>query len=221
MTGKLVLVRHGQTFANVDKILDTKLPGAALTDHGHDQARRFGTSIAATPPSVLVSSSALRAVQTAERISAATSVAPETRDGIHEAQAGDWEGRGDDVAHKGFTEIYGRWHAGDLDAQVPGGDSGRSILDRYVPVLDSLREQYLASNESPDVIVVSHGAAIRLVGAVLAGVDGTFAADNHLDNTETVELVPTADGGWTCVRWGTFLPPFEGKGSRTADNPIS
>ena len=32
MTGRLVLVRHGQTFANVDKILDTQLPGAALTE---------------------------------------------------------------------------------------------------------------------------------------------------------------------------------------------
>ncbi|MDJ0394338.1 histidine phosphatase family protein [Rhodococcus sp. G-MC3] len=221
MTGKLVLVRHGQTFANVDKILDTKLPGAALTDQGHDQARRYGESISATPPSILISSLALRAVQTAEHIGAATSVAPETRDGIHEAQAGDWEGRGDDDAHKEFTEIYGRWHAGDLDARVPGGDSGRSILDRYVPVLDSLRDQYLTSPDAADVIVVSHGAAIRLVAAVLAGVNGEFAADNHLDNTETVELVPTTGGGWSCVRWGTFEPPFEGKGSQTADNPIS
>ncbi|WP_020111778.1 histidine phosphatase family protein [Rhodococcus sp. 114MFTsu3.1] len=220
MTGKLVLVRHGQTFSNVDKLLDTKLPGAQLTDHGHEQARRYGASIASTPPSVLVSSFAIRAVQTATHIGDATGLEPQQREGIHEAQAGEWEDRSDDAAHKGFTEIYGRWHAGDLDATVPGGDSGRSILDRYVPVLDELREQYLTSPDSADVVVVSHGAVIRLVAAVLAGVDGTFAADNHLDNTETIELVPSGTG-WTCERWGTFLPPFEGKGSTTADNPIS
>jgi broad specificity phosphatase PhoE len=221
VTGKLVLVRHGQTTANVDKLLDTALPGAALTEHGHEQARTYGASIASTPPSVLVSSRALRAVQTAEHIAAATSVTAVQLDGIHETQAGDWEGRGDDEAHKAFTEVYGRWQSGDHDARVPGGDSGRSILDRYVPVLDSLREDYLNGPNSADVVVVSHGAAIRLVAAVLGGVDGEFAADNHLDNTQTVELLPTADGGWTCVRWGTFFPPFEGKGSRTADNPIS
>lgn len=221
MTGKLVLVRHGQTFSNVDKILDTALPGAALTDHGHEQARRYGASIEASPPGILVSSFAQRAVQTAGHIGAATSITPQQREGIHETQAGEWEGRSDDVAHKGFTEMYGRWHAGDLDARVPGGDSARSVLDRYVPVLDALREEFLTGPDVPDVIVVSHGAAIRLVAAVLAGVDGEFAADNHLDNTETVELLPTAGGGWECVRWGTFVPPFEGKGSRTADNPIS
>ncbi|WP_072805690.1 histidine phosphatase family protein [Rhodococcoides yunnanense] len=221
MTGKLVLVRHGQTFANVDKRLDTLPPGAALTDLGHEQATRFGKSIAATPPSVLVSSVALRARQTAEHIAVATAVLAQERDGLQETFVGDWEDRSDEEAHAGFTAVYGKWQSGDLDAHAPGGESGRAILDRYVPVLDELRAEFLTARDVADVVVVSHGAAIRLVAAVLGGVDGEFAADNHLDNTETVELVPTADGGWTCVRWGTFEPPFEGKGSRVADNPIS
>lgn len=221
MTGKLVLVRHGQTFSNVDKVLDTSLPGASLTDHGHEQARRYGASISEATVGIVVSSFAVRAVQTAEHIAAATSVVFQQREGIHETQAGHWEGRTDDVAHKGFTEIYGRWHSGDLDARVPGGDSGRSVLDRYVPVLEDLREKFLTDVEAPDVVVVSHGAAIRLVAAVLGGVDGEFAADNHLDNTQSIELVPGARGSWSCVRWGTFVPPFDGKGSRIADNPIS
>ena len=36
-----------------------------------------------------------------------------------------------------------------------------------------------------DIVVVSHGAAIRLVSAVLAGVDGSFALDHHLANAES------------------------------------
>ncbi len=31
MSGRLVLVRHGQSFGNVDKRLDTRPPGAELT----------------------------------------------------------------------------------------------------------------------------------------------------------------------------------------------
>ncbi|MET0994512.1 MAG: histidine phosphatase family protein, partial [Mycobacterium sp.] len=41
MSGRLVLVRHGQSHGNVERRLDTRPPGAALTDLGRDQARGF------------------------------------------------------------------------------------------------------------------------------------------------------------------------------------
>ena len=44
MSGRLVLVRHGQSYGNVDRRLDTRPPGAALTDLGRDQARGFARS---------------------------------------------------------------------------------------------------------------------------------------------------------------------------------
>ena len=34
----LILLRHGQTTSNVDRLLDTRLPGAALTELGQEQA---------------------------------------------------------------------------------------------------------------------------------------------------------------------------------------
>ncbi|MFY2787614.1 histidine phosphatase family protein [Rhodococcus sp. MALMAid1271] len=221
MMGKLILVRHGQTKANVAKMLDTAPPGAELTELGHQQAERYAQTWVNRPPAVLASSVALRAKQTAGYIERATSVPLLVVDGIHETFAGDLEDRDDPDAHREFTEVFRRWHDGDLAAAVPGGDSGQSVLERYVPVLDGFRSQYLGDDTAGDVVVVSHGAAIRLVAAVLTGVDGTFAADNHLDNTDTVELLPLPGGGWACAKWGTFLPPFEGKGSDEADNPIS
>ncbi len=59
-----------------------------------------------------------------------------------------------------------------------------------------------------DIVVVSHGAAIRLVSAVLAGVDSSFALDHHLANAESVVLAPITDGRWSCVQWSTLTPPF-------------
>ena len=41
MSGRLVLVRHGQSHGNVERRLDTRPPGAELTDLGRDQARAF------------------------------------------------------------------------------------------------------------------------------------------------------------------------------------
>ena len=38
---RLLLVRHGQTMSNVDRVLDTKVPGAPLTEEGRAQASAF------------------------------------------------------------------------------------------------------------------------------------------------------------------------------------
>ncbi len=92
---------------------------------------------------------------------------------------------------------------------LPGGETANDVLDRYVPVLTDLRMRFLDDDDwTGDIVVVSHGAAIRLASAVLAGVESSFALDNHLDNAESVVLTPVTDGRWSCVRWGIHTPPF-------------
>ncbi|GGF90594.1 phosphoglycerate mutase [Rhodococcoides trifolii] len=219
MTDKLILVRHGQTFSNVAKRLDTLPPGAALTPEGHAQAAAFGKVISGRTAAV-VSSIALRAKETAGYIAEATGVELQVVDGLQETYVGEFEDRTDDEAHEAFQNVYRRWLDGDVDARLSGGESARDVFDRYLPVLDSLRDRTADGN----VYVVSHGAAIRLVAAKIGAVDAEFAAANHLGNTETVELVPTADG-WDCVRWSTFTPPFhtqppDTRGVEVLDDPM-
>jgi probable phosphoglycerate mutase len=92
---------------------------------------------------------------------------------------------------------------------MPGGESATQVLARYVPVITQLRMRYLDDDAwHKDIVVVSHGAAIRLVAATLAGVDGSFALDHHLPNTESVVLTPITDGRWSCLHWGPKGPPF-------------
>ncbi len=213
MSGRLVLVRHGQTHSNVARRLDTRPPGAELTDLGREQARGFAATLT-DRPGLIAHSIATRAVQTAQEIStvidgALSAQGPVEFDGIHEVQVGDLEDRADEAAHEEFTGIYRRWHDGELDVSLPGGETGRQVLERYVPVLDGLRMRYLDDDAwHSDIVVVSHGAAIRLVAAMLAGVDSTFAIDHHLANTESVVLAPVTDGRWSCLQWGALTPPF-------------
>jgi probable phosphoglycerate mutase len=158
---------------------------------------------------MIAHSIATRAVQTAQDISAQVSLGTHVFEGIHEVQVGDLEGSSDEAAHDEFNAIYRRWHAGELDLALPGGETGRQVLDRYVPVLDQLRMRYLDDDAwHGDIVVVSHGAAIRLVSAVLSGVDSEFAVDHHLANTESVVLAPVTDGRWSCLQWGKLTPPF-------------
>jgi probable phosphoglycerate mutase len=209
MTGRLVLVRHGQSHGNVARRLDTRPPGAPLTDLGLEQARAFGRAWG-HPVGLLAHSTALRAVQTAAEIGDELGLSPVELDGIHEVQVGDLEDRADDAAHDEFNAVYRRWQEGDLDVPMPGGESAQQVLDRYLPVVTQLRLRFLDDHAwVGDILVVSHGAAIRLVGAMLAGVDPGFAIEHHLANTECVVLSPITDGRWSCLQWGPFTPPFE------------
>jgi probable phosphoglycerate mutase len=208
MSGRLVLMRHGQSFGNVDKRLDTRPPGAELTPLGREQARAFAEA-ATSQPGLLLHSVATRAVQTAAEIGAVVDVPAREVTGIHEVQVGDLEGRSDDDAVAQFTAVYERWLKGERDVPMPGGENADQVLDRYLPVLTELRTRYLDEDDwTSDIVVVSHGAAIRLTAAVLADVESSFALDHHLANTEAVVLTPAADGRWDCVQWGTQTPPF-------------
>ncbi|MDN8580211.1 histidine phosphatase family protein [Corynebacterium bovis] len=63
---RLYLIRHGQTTSNLVHALDTRLPGASLTDLGREQATAAGSALAQVTRRVaVVSSLAARAHQTA------------------------------------------------------------------------------------------------------------------------------------------------------------
>jgi broad specificity phosphatase PhoE len=208
VSGRLVLVRHGQSLGNIDRRLDTRPPGAELTDLGREQARTFARELS-HPAAMIAHSVAVRAAQTAAEISGELGLPPHEFEGIHEVQVGELEDRNDDDAIAEFETVYQRWHEGNLDVPMPGGETGNEVLDRYVPVLTQLRMRYLDYDGwHGDIVVVSHGAAIRLVSAVLAGVDSSFVLDHHLANAESIVLAPITDGRWSCVQWSTLTPPF-------------
>ncbi|MGW4768850.1 histidine phosphatase family protein [Nocardia sp. NPDC004278] len=219
MTGKLILVRHGETEGNVAKILDTRVPGLPLTERGAAQAKTFGSSLS-RPPKALFCSAALRARQTAGYIEAATGVPVEVLDNVHEVQVGELEGQHTEQAHGQFLRIYRAWHEGDLAERVPGGESGYDVLARFLPIIEDLRTKYLTDGSDGDIMLVNHGAAMRLVSRTLSGVAPPFTTNNHLDNTETIQLLPRAIGGWECTRWGRFTPPFGYEVAPTADDPM-
>ncbi|ANY21645.1 MULTISPECIES: histidine phosphatase family protein [Gordonia] len=216
---RLHLVRHGETTSNVMRRLDTALPGAALTDFGARQGVRFGLENAPEHHAVLLSSRALRARQTAELIGSVWDVETAPIDGVHEVQAGDLEDRTDRESYEVFQDIMHRWHDGDLDARIPGGESLAMVYDRYLPTVEDLADMYLTGPDQRDVFLVSHGAAIRLVAARLAGIDSRFAAATHLGNTGSIEL-EYSDGLWVCRRWGAATAPFEVVDEPLVDEPM-
>lgn len=203
---RLVLARHGQTQANVDRILDTVLPGPPLTDLGRAQAHALGRELADGADgtvTALYHSAARRARETADLVAEHLDLAPVEVTGVHEVQVGELEGRNDEPAVHAFRRVYDSWQDGDLDVAQPGGESGRDLLARYLPVVADLRERH---PDGGTVVLVSHGAALRLVAQELVERVGTpRGEEEHVANCGRVVVRPRGSG-WELVAWRSAVP---------------
>lgn len=210
---RIFFVRHGQTFSNVEHLMDTLPPGAELTPRGRDQATAVGIELAelskesqldACPR--LVSSVAIRAQQTAMLAARAFedaqdfaphSIPVEPMMGLQEIYAGDLEMSGSEDAHREYTVALRGWVDGDLQARMPGGETLEQVLARFRPLFEDF-----AAGER-DVVVFSHGAAIRTITAHACGVDPDFAFTGYIANCRFTVLEPEGRpfGQWTLRRW--------------------
>ncbi|MGH3787523.1 MAG: histidine phosphatase family protein [Pseudonocardiaceae bacterium] len=199
---RLVLARHGQSTANAEGILDTRLPGHPLTEEGRRQAADLAQLLAGEPVVAVYASRALRAQQTAQPVAARHSLIMHILDGVHEVFIGDLEGCQTLDAHRILHDMYRCWHSGDLDQARPGGESGKQLLDRYLADIAAIR----AAHREGTAVLVSHGAAIRLATVALAAnLDGSFTGPRLLPNAATV-LLEADRVGWRCLRWDGIEP---------------
>lgn len=191
---RLVLVRHGRTPSNVSHTLDTVLPGPSLDDVGAAQADEVAGLLADWPVHAVYASVAARARETAAPIAARQGMDVAVLDGVHEISVGDLNGRSDDEAKRIFDDVFTSWWDGDTARPQPGGDSADDLRARFLPDVD----RALDGVTGGAVVIVSHGAAIRLtMSALLAGRDGeTWARDNLVPNTGRIVLRADPDG-WT------------------------
>ena len=161
---RLVLVRHGRTTANASRVLDSRPPGAPLDELGRAQADLLAERLADHPVRAVHASQAIRTQQTAAPVAAAHGLAVEVVDGVHEVSIGDLEGRSDEAALETFFEVYNAWWRGELDARLPGGESALDLRARFLPAVERI-----VGADDGDVVLVSHGAAIRMAAAALLG----------------------------------------------------
>lgn len=207
MTGPLlILVRHGQTDSNVNKTLDTVLPGAPLNQLGQAQARAAAAGFTGLDVAAVYSSMATRAQQTAAPIAATVGLEVQLVAGVHEVFCGDLEGRSDEDARAQFDEVYAAWADGDLNRRLPGGESAQDLRDRYLPVVAQLWTRHTDEPDRP-IVLVSHGAAIRMAAAALLG---ETAETEYVPNAGRVELAPLSDaptpGAWRLKSWEQGSP---------------
>jgi len=177
---RLLLVRHGESAWNREGRVQGQAPGVPLTDTGLAQARRAAALLRGCGATRLVSSDLQRAVETAAVVAEAVGLPVETDADLREQGVGVLEGRyahelGEEPTPEGAHVHEIRW----------GG--GESIVDVHARVT-RFCERLRASAPGETVILVSHGATLQVLRAVVAGLGPLDVSWDPLGNGEVLEL---------------------------------
>ena len=180
MVTRLVLLRHGRTAWNAER----RFQGQAdppLDEVGRVQAYEVSAVIAALHPHVLVSSDAARAMQTAERVGAATGLPVRTEVRFRERGLGHWEGLTRDEVAVRYPDEFVDWAAG-RDVSRRGGESREQVAERALAAFSELPEVDLA-------VVVTHSATAMALCTALLGLDQRVHVLGPLANCHWSELI--------------------------------
>ena len=196
---RLVLLRHGRTEWN-DLGRAQGHADVPLDEVGLAQAKEVAPVLAALQPVALWSSDLQRAAGTAEVVASEAGLVPVLDARIREFDIGpNRTGLTIEQYAAAFPDEHADLLAGNVDA-IPGRESHDDVLARFVPALTSYAAT-LGPGETG--IVVSHGAALRVVvPAFLGWGDDVGESLGVLANCGWIELEHSAST-WTggVTRW--------------------
>ncbi|MDP8256828.1 MAG: histidine phosphatase family protein [Candidatus Alcyoniella australis] len=161
----IVLVRHGETGYNRDRIVQGRTD-TDLSFLGERQARKLGPLLAPIKFHSAFVSPQSRARRTFELLSDGMELEPVFDERLVEVDYGQWEGRR-------FSELWSeqrdellKFFSDPAAFQVPGGESLTQLEQR----VDEFIEQRLpAAHEERNTLVVAHGGSLRMIVCRMLG----------------------------------------------------
>ena len=159
----LLLIRHALTDATGTR-LTGRMPGMHLSEAGKTQAEELANRLRVVPLTHLYSSPLERCRETAAPIARATGLRVKIKRDLAEVDYGDWTGR--PLAQLARTKLWKTIHEHPSAVQFPNGER---LLDVQSRVMRAAT-QIAAAHPRGVVAMFSHGDAIRLLLAGLAGV---------------------------------------------------
>lgn len=189
--GTIWLLRHGQTTANADQVIQGPRIDAPLSTLGQRQADSLGRALSGEPLAALYSSPLLRARDTAGAVARhhrpraapgqlAVQVVPE----LYELDYGAFVGQRLPSIRDEMDQVFDAWRLGYVDEPFPGGESALLAQTRIRPFANRLLEHA----RHQDVAVVAHGRINRVLIATLTGAGLTRLEDFPQSNACINEL---------------------------------
>lgn len=199
---QLLLIRHGQSQANIDHIIQGD--DDPLTDLGRQQAETLGRHLAATREIThLYSSPLARARETAEIITRHIGTDTVFEAGLAEINAGTAVGMTWDAWTEAYPELAAklRTESRALEDRWEGGESGHEFVERVYAAYDRIVGQHLGTEDV--VAVVSHGGALAWLASRVHGDPADIWPYHRANfgNCSVSELVIDEEGAHTIGAW--------------------
>jgi len=162
---RIILIRHGESQANVDRYLFGRVPDYTieLTEKGHLQAKEAGKRLKALvgdEPVYFYVSPFWRARSTFEGLAYAFPRKQFEYSEEPRLREQEW---GYLRSNKEFDEICReRRDYGTFYYRIPGGEAGSDVYDRINDLLGSLYRDFEKTDFQENCVLVTHGLTIRL-----------------------------------------------------------
>ncbi|MGW2933770.1 histidine phosphatase family protein [Streptomyces sp. NPDC001156] len=209
---RIVLVRHGESVGNADDSVYEREPDHSLplTEKGWQQAEETGKRLRELFGTERVSVYVSPYRRTHETLRAFhldpehVRIREEPR--LREQDWGNWQDRDDVRLQKAYRDAYSHFFY-----RFAQGESGADVYDRVGGFLESLFRSFEAPDHPPNVLLVTHGLAMRLF--CMRWFHWTVAEFESLSNPENGEtrmLLLGEDGKYRLdrpfERWREPLP---------------
>jgi broad specificity phosphatase PhoE len=172
----IIIVRHGECKGNREGLFRGR-SNFPLNETGLNQVKELAKAIRAMQPTMVFTSSLLRAVQTANAIQQECNIKIEEREGFNNIMLGPWEGKPKDYIAEKYPEQWKIWLTKPEKLDVPGMESLDSVQKRARDELDNI----IQNHRGETFAVVSHRAVLKPLIASCLGIKKPYFWRIHVD----------------------------------------
>lgn len=193
----LTLIRHAESQANKDGIIDTSVPGPSLTSTGEQQAAALASRLKGNGYDGIYASEMVRTQQTADPMSKALGEPVNVLPGLNEISAGWFDGENMDKAAATYMVAPMDWMRGFTNFSIPGSVSGAEFNGKFTSAVQRI---YDSGDNKP--VAFSSAASIMLWTLLnVRNAKDSLATDHPLPNTGRVVITGNPNIGWTLLDW--------------------
>ena len=193
----LTFIRHAESQANAQDVINTDVAGPSLSEQGQGQAEQLAHQLSRNNFDGVYASDMVRTQETAAPLAHALGKSVEILPGLREIEAGKYNDTPTKRANLTYLLAPENWLKGDVKNAIPGSISGEQFNDRFTAAVQKI---YDSGNTKP--VAFSHAEAIMYWTLMnVKNPKDSLATSHPLPNLGRVVVTGNPSTGWTLVDW--------------------